>query len=356
MFAVKMKVQKAQMTTSRRPRRAHRQKGKAATATATAQIPPRFDVDKIRQLYSTMLGCRMAAERAHRLLEQDKLPGDLGIAAGQEAANVGTLIDLLADDCVGVGRHDLTTRFIRAIPLKTIFADLYARRAGARDGFAGPQAGGRAPEAMIAPTFALSAQLNLVTGVAWSLKRHGRPNVAVAFSEDDSTSLACWRDCVTFSALHKLPIVHVVSANAGDSSVREILHFAAEHASARRPQPSLPAFTVDGNDVVAVYRVAQEAIRRARQGYGPAVIECQVSRGRSHPDAKSPNLGLDTLEAADPIARMETYLQQQGMWSDKWKRKLVENFSRKLDHAVDFAEKSLQQRRKRMKSKLATAS
>jgi pyruvate dehydrogenase E1 component alpha subunit len=345
------------MTKPRKPKHAPRQKGKAAAAPGAAQIPLRFDADKIKQLYATMLGCRMVAERGHLLVKQDKIPGDLGVTEGQEATEVGALVDLLADDCVAVGRRDLTARFIRSVPMKTIFADLYARRVGDQDGFSRPRAGHHVPEAMFAPAFSLSAQLSLVTGVAWSLKRHGTPNVAVAFSGDDSTSLPSWRDAVTFSARHRLPVIHIAYSNTGDGSIRASLDLAEEQGRRPARQPSLPAFTVDGSDVVAVYRVTQEAIRRARQGYGPAVIECHISP--SPLDADSLNLGMGTLvppPSADPVARMEAYLQQKGLWSEKWKRKLVESFNRKLDQAVDFAEKSLQQRRKRMNSRLATAS
>jgi pyruvate dehydrogenase E1 component alpha subunit len=301
----------------------------------------------------------MAAERGHLLVQEDKLPADLSLAAGQEAAEVGALIDLSVDDCVGLGRRELAARFIRATPLKTIFADLYARRAGAADGRAESRNGNHLVDAMVAPAFSFIAQLNLVTGVAWSLKRHGKPGVVVAFSGDDSGVLTSWREAVTFATFHRLPIVHVVCNNAGEGSVRASLDLPDGHPTAERRLPSLPTFTVDGNDVVAVYRVAQEAIRRARQGYGPALIECLISRSSSQLDADAPTLGLGATvpePSADPVGRMEAYLQQKGLWSDQWKRKLVESFTRKLDLAVDFAEKSLQQRRKRLKSRLATAS
>jgi pyruvate dehydrogenase E1 component alpha subunit len=287
----------------------------------------------------------MAAEKGRFLVKEDKLPGDLGVTTGQEAAEVGALVDLFEDDCVALGRRDLTARFIRNSPLKTIFADLYAQRVGATNGAV------RDPQAMIAPAFSLAAQLNLITGVAWSLKRHGRPNVAVAFADDESTSSGFWRDAVDFSALHQLPIVHMVYRSLGAGSVRSGL-LAGQNSSV-----SLPAFTVDGNDVVAVYRVAQEAIRRARQGYGPALIECESCWG-NQPNTESEGSGTDgghPDQPVDPIVRMEAYLQQKGLWSDKWRRRLVESFTRKLDQAVEFAEKSLQ-RRKRTHSQLANAS
>jgi TPP-dependent pyruvate/acetoin dehydrogenase alpha subunit len=306
------------------------------------QNPIAFDADKLKQLYSTMLRCRMASERARLLVKQGNLFGDLGAATGHEAAEVGALIDLLADDCVAPGRRDLTVCSIRGTPLKTIFAQLYARQPGP-NGSALEQRRNGVPQTMIAPAFALSAQLNLVTGVAWSMKRHDKPGVAVAFSGDDSASLGFWRDAVRFSATHKLPIVHIVHNNAGDGSVSARLGRSTEESAASEQQFNLPTFTVDGNDVVAVYRVAQEAVRRARQGHGPALIECQTYRWSSRlgtDAATRPSSAEELEQATDPLARMEAHLKERGLWSDKWKRKLVERFSKEIDKAVEFAERS----------------
>jgi TPP-dependent pyruvate/acetoin dehydrogenase alpha subunit len=318
-----------------------RQTAKKRREPLTTQNPIAFDADKLKQLYSTMLRCRMASERARLLARQGNLFEDLGAATGHEAAEVGALIDLLADDCVAPGRRDLTACSIRGTPLKTIFAQLYDRRLGPNGSALARHRNG-VPQTMIAPAFSLSAQLNLVTGVAWSMKRHGKPGVAVAFSGDDSASLGFWRDVVRFSAAHKLPIVHIVHNNAGDGSVSARLSRSTED-SAANTQLGLPTFTVDGNDVVAVYRVAQEAVRRARQGHGPALIECQTYRWSSRlgTDAASRPSSPEELEqATDPLARMEAHLKERGLWSDRWKGKLVERFNKEIDRAVEFAERS----------------
>ncbi|HEY6305380.1 MAG TPA: thiamine pyrophosphate-dependent enzyme [Candidatus Angelobacter sp.] len=289
-----------------------------------------------------MLGCRMAAERARSLVKEGRLAGDLGAATGTEAAEVGALIDLLADDCVAPGRRDLIAFFIRGTPLRAVFAQLYARQAGP-NGRVLARNRSQFPQTMVAPAFAVSAQLNLVTGVAWSLKRHGKARVAVAFSGDDSASLGFWRDAVCFSAAHKLPIVHIVHNNAGDGSVSARLSRLADD-SAAIVQP-IPAFTVDGNDVVAVYRVAQEAIRRARQGHGPALIECQTYRWGSQFETDSSSRRSDSVQldqATDPIARMEAYLEQKHLWSDKWKHRLSQRFRQQLDKAVEASRRSAQ--------------
>ncbi len=325
---------------------------------AATQAPGSLDSDKLRQLYATMLRCRMAAERARLLAKEDIVASDLGVS-GQEAAEVGALIDLLGDDCVAPGRRDLAACLIRGWPLKAIFTRLYERALYPASEALPPPTRSYDCQTMISPAFALSTQLNLVTGVAWALKRHGRPNVAVTFSGDDSASLGFWRDALKFCAAHRLPMVHIIYNNAGDGSVSARL-LLAEDAPAKGNHLSLPAFNVDGSDVVAVYRVAQEAIRRARQGYGPALIECQTYRwcSRLETDSSSQRPGAVELEqSADPIARMEAYLQQKRLWSDKWKQKLAARFSKDLDAAVEFAKRQAQRRSGEVDpSRLATAS
>jgi TPP-dependent pyruvate/acetoin dehydrogenase alpha subunit len=324
----------------------------ARQKTPPAQSPVSFDSEKLKQLYSSILRCRMAMERARLLAKQGEIAADLG-TPGLEAAEVGALIDLRADDCVAPGRRELVVRLIRGTALKTIFTRLYACQGAASQALAN-----HAPQDMVAPAFTHSAQLNLVTGVAWSLKRHGKPGVALAFSGDDSASLAFWRDAVGFSVAHRLPIVHVVHNHAGDGSISAHLNLPAQ-VSATRQHPGFPAFTVDGNDVVAVYRVVQEAIRRARQGHGPALIECQTYRWSSQldTDSRSPHPGAVELEqSTEPMARIEAYLRQKGLWSEAWKPKLVDRFTRELDAAIAFAKPRAHQPAGEINPSLATAS
>jgi acetoin:2,6-dichlorophenolindophenol oxidoreductase subunit alpha len=318
---------------------------KSRKQTLEAQGPAPLDSSKLKELYSTMLKCRMIAEKARLLVKQGNLSGDLFSTTGQEATEVGALIDLLAEDCIAPGRRDCTASFIRGMPLKLIFAQLYARQAGRVDGFSSVLLRRHGQLSMIAPSFSLSAQLNIATGAAWAARRHGKPNVAVTFSGDDSVSLGFWRDALNFSVAHKLPVVHVVHNNAGEGSISARVSLPGTDSATSSQRASLPTFTVDGNDVVAVYRVAQEAIRRARQGYGPALIECQTYRWCSQLEtdsAKNLPSAVELEHSADPLSLMEAYLKQERLWSDRWKRKLMESVAKELDKAVEFAERSLQ--------------
>jgi TPP-dependent pyruvate/acetoin dehydrogenase alpha subunit len=328
-------------------KRARQKKDKRASKKQSemlaTQNPIAFDGDKLKQLYSAMLRYRLASERVRLLVKQGKLPRDLRTGTRQEAAEVGALIDLLADDCVAPGQRDLTACSIWGTPLKAIFAQLYARRLGPNGFPLAPASRNGGPQTMIAPAFTVSAQLNLATGVAWSLRRHGKPGVAVAFSGDDLASSGLWRDAVRFSAAHKLPIVHIVHSSAGEGPVNDSQSRPAEDSAPDAQQLGLPKFTVDGNDVVAVYRVAQEAVRRARQGHGPALIECRSYRWSSQPETNStgrPSTNEEAEQATDPLARMEAHLKAKRLWSDKWKTKLTKRFIKEIDKAVEFAEQA----------------
>ena len=121
-----------------------------------------------------------------------------------------------------------------------------------------------------------------------------------------------------------MPIVFVRQGYLSAGSVSVELASAGEDNSSETVGYGFPGITVDGNDAVAVYRVAQEATERARSGGGPTLIEAQIF----------PGYGF-----SDPIAAMESYLTGKGLFSEGWKKEIMALFQRELDAAVDVAER-----------------
>src|SRR5262249_18938798 len=87
--------------------------------------------------------------------------------------------------------------------------------------------------------------------------------------------------------------------------------------------------TVDGADVVAVFRVVQEAIRRAREGHGPALIECMTLRAHGAENGDGKNSAQHT--AKDPLPFMEKYLRRRDLWSSEWSRRMIKDFTHELN-------------------------
>src|SRR5579859_3916017 len=305
---------------------------------------PLISNDKLRQLYSTMLKCRTLEERARVLFKQSKFTGNYYAAVGQEAAAVGTAIDLRVEDTIGPSHRDFITGFIKGAPLDKMLCHLYARGNSPDKGRSSPAHFGYAPLNVITPASTIAAQLNIATGVALANKMKKNDNIAVAYSGDGSTSLGFWHEALNFAGVHDLPIVFVCQNNLWAESVNLQFQTKVPDISVKAQAYGFPGITVDGNDVVAVYRVAQEAIARARRGQGPTLIECKTYRWYGHSEIDPAKYRkpeeVEAWKARDPIPAMERYLTKFNLFTDAWKQQLQDEINKEIDEAVAFAETS----------------
>jgi len=312
--------------------RSQRGKRKPHSTTRVARNPGigLLGPDKLRQLYTAMLHCRLIEEEVSRLSKDGRIAGNHS-PSRQEATEVGAIIGLRPHDCCAPRRRDVVAGYILGRPLKAVFTQLLTH-----SGQASPadleRAPGTSSALILSGAAAMAARINISTGVALAYKTQKKPGVVVAFSGGDSTALASWREAVDFAIQQRLPIVHVVQDDLSSESAHSGRQSTADKSS-------IPRLVVDGNDVVAVYRVAQEAIRRAREGHGPTLIECKTPRwpgysGIAPAQNQSSAKRRPDGAAHDAIAVMEAYLAQKGLWSHAWKQKLVQTFRKQLDAAI----------------------
>jgi len=236
--------------------------------------------EKLLQLYATMLKCRVIHERLRIFIKENELAVNLGASWGQEAAAVGLTIDLLPGDSVSPQPGDIIPFFISGLPLQDLLRSLFEPTNPA------PSIGG---------------QLKIATNAAMRNKLSNNKKIAVAIS-NESSAPSPWQRALASAVLHDLPIVFL--------SWSRIPMKTKGHR--------LPAIAVDGNDVVAVYRVASEAIAHARMGNGPTLIECQTY----------------ILNPGDPIQNMEKYLTRKGIFDPDLKNEIVAEFRNELDDAA----------------------
>jgi pyruvate dehydrogenase E1 component alpha subunit len=137
-----------------------------------------------------------------------------------------------------------------------------------------------------------------------------------------ATALGGWHEVLKSAARGSLPILFVVENNpwAGSHSRNGRVDL-----TLKAPRAGLTSITVDGNDVVAVYRVAYESLERVRQGGGPVLVEGKTYRQ----DGQAP-LSIER----DPLTHMERYLKRKGLFTTRWKNQVVHRFSRELDAAI----------------------
>src|SRR5437764_4699611 len=314
--------------------------GMQKTSNGAAPLPEA----KLKQIYTLMLKCRTMEEKIRILFKQGRFSGNYYAAVGQEATEVGCAIDLRPTDTIAPSHRDFISNLIKGTPLKSMISQIYARKTSPDQGRSSPAHCGYAPLNIITPASTIAAQLDIGTGVALALKMKKKDDVVLAFSGEGSTSLGFWHEAVNFAGVHNLPIVYVIQNNLWAESVNVKLQTKVEDLSVKAQAYGFPGITVDGNDVVAVYRVVTEAINRARSGGGPTLIECKTYRWYGHSEIdpakyRSPE-EVEEWKAKDPIPRMEEYLKKKNLWSDAWKQKVQDDFNKEIDAAIEFAESS----------------
>ncbi len=277
------------------------------------------DPTMLRKLYGAMLRCCMVEDQAEQLAQSRKLKSPLNQRRGLEATTIGSMMELRPGDAIS---SELTAvRLFSGQPLGLFFADLCGL-CSEYLAFA-PEAANSAIHLLPAAQ-TVAARLNVVAGFALALSKTQRSNVVLVHLPDGANALGYWHDAATLAAAERLAILFVAISepgnNIGNSDLRQ-----------RAAAYGIPGITVDGGDVVAMWRVAQESIYRARGGAGPTLIDSQLPAMQSN---SKPHAGN-----GDPIARMQRYLEKRKLWKESWKDELAQKFAAEIAEAQSFFSK-----------------
>jgi TPP-dependent pyruvate/acetoin dehydrogenase alpha subunit len=279
------------------------------------QILPVLNDEKLKELYATMVKCRMLAEG----MQNDGTAGNGNSVLGFEATLVGAGAHLLAKDCIAMEHSSFVASLIKGTSLPTILARNKKH-----------QSGNGASKAIASKHDGNSAtSLSMETVLALAAPMKNDSAVTLMFCTRNPETLIFDPAAMAMAATQKLPLVCLVESSL--DSPLQLLNQVASGPYIGADPTFYPRIPVDGCDVVGVFRVAQEAIRRAREGHGPAVIECLTAR--SSAQDKSAQTSAQYL-AQDPISFMEQYLRRRGLWSDEWSQSIIADFRRQLKEAA----------------------
>jgi 2-oxoisovalerate dehydrogenase E1 component alpha subunit len=262
-------------------------------------------------LYRDMVRTRRLDTLAIALQRQ----GQLGVWAscrGQEAAQVGIAWAMGLRDWVFPSYREHGVTLVRGVP----FVSLLQQYRGTWMGLYDPHEYQVAPHSIPIATHLLHA-----VGFAKAAKLRGDDLVTVAFIGDGGTSEGDFHEALNFAAVWDAPTVFVVQNNQFAISVPASAQTRAPSIAHKAIGYGMQGYRVDGNDVIASFAVAREAIGRARSGQGPALIEAHTYRMQPHTTADDdtryrPHDDLAEWETKDPITRMERWLTDLGILDD----------------------------------------
>lgn len=293
-----------------------------------------------RQLYAAMLRLRTIEEYIAQIYPKQEMKCPVHLYTGQEAAAVGACAALRQDDVVFTTHRSHGWYLAKGGDLNAMIAELYGRATGCSGGWGGSMHIIDVRAGVMGASAIVGGALPHAAGSALAFQMQGSDRVAMAGFGDSTLETGIFHESMNFAALKRLPAVFVCENNqyATYTHIRDRQPDVAIHA--RAASYGIPGVLVDGTDVIAVYRAAQEAVARARAGGGPTLIECQLYRWREH---VGPNYDYDvghrTKEELDgwmarcPIEKLE----MAGVVSQAEADALRQHFTREMEQAIELA-------------------
>ncbi|MFD4557445.1 pyruvate dehydrogenase (acetyl-transferring) E1 component subunit alpha [Streptomyces sp. NPDC058469] len=271
---------------------------------AAAQADPGL----LRRLYAELVRGRRYNAQATALTKQGRL-AVYPSTTGQEACEVAAALVLQEQDWLFPSYRDTLAAVARGLdPVQA----LTLLRGDWHTGY-DPR------EHRIAPLCTpLATQLPHAVGLAHAARLKGDDVVALAMVGDGGTSEGDFHEALNFAAVWQAPVVFLVQNNGFAISVPLAKQTAAPSLAHKAVGYGMPGRLVDGNDAVAVHEVLADAVRHAREGGGPTLVEAITYRIEAHTNADDAtryrgDTEVETWRAHDPIALLEHELTERGL-------------------------------------------
>ena len=293
----------------------------------------RMDEELLLEALRWMIKSRLYDQRAIALQRQGQF-GVYSPALGQEASIVGSALALDPErDWIVPQYRELMATVHHGLPLEVITAQYLGK--------IGPA---RIPDGVnVLPSqVSIAAQLPQATGLAWGLRLRGKDAVVMTYVGDGGSSEGDFHEALNLAGVVKPPIVFFLQNNQWAISTSRRVQSATRSFSLRAAGYGFEGVQVDGNDVMAVYDTACEAVERARSGGGPTLIESVTYRMSFHNTTDNPSLYEDPKEheearTRDPIERVQRYLAGLGLWDEKKAAAMTDEVREENERALELA-------------------
>lgn len=243
----------------------------------TNELPQELLLD----MYRRMVTIRKFEETVYDVYSRGIMPGLAHLYTGMEAVAVGVCVTLKRDDNITSTHRGHGHLLAKGGDPKRMFAELLGKQSGYNRGKGGSMHIVDMSLGILGANGIVGGGLGIATGAALSAKLTGSDRISIAFFGDGALNEGLFYEVANMASLWQLPVVYVMENNRyGEytSTNRSTAGSGQDRAEAM----NIPAVTVDGNDVLAVYRATQRAVAHTRGGEGPSFIECQTYRWRGH--------------------------------------------------------------------------
>lgn len=300
------------------------------------------DERHLKDLLHQMLRIRRFEEKCAELYQAEKIRGFLHLYIGEEAVAVGVMGNLEPEDAVVATYREHGHALVRGMDPGSVMAEMYGKVEGCSRGRGGSMHLFDAETRFYGGNAIVGGGLPLAVGLALADHMEGRERVTAVFFGEGAMAEGEFHESMNLAALWNLPVLFCCENNLyamgtalerSESQTRLTLKAAAYE---------IPAWEVDGMDVLAVEEAARKAIESVRSGGGPHFLELRTYRFRAHsmfdPELYRPKDEVEEWKTRDPIEFHKERLIKDGVLTDDDVAEMEEAVSREIEEAIEFAE------------------
>jgi 2-oxoisovalerate dehydrogenase E1 component len=305
----------------------------------------RLSKAELLTLYRQMLVIRRCEEQLAKAYQAGLIHGACHTYIGQEAVAVGVCAHLRHEDAVFSTHRGHGHALAKGVTPRALIAELFGRATGCSQGRGGsmhlfaPEVGMMGTSGIVGPCILQAA------GAGYSFRLLGLDRVGVAFFGDGAANNGAFHEGLNMAAIWDLPALFVCENNMYATEVPFAYATRNTEIAQRAAGYGIPGVAVDGNDVLAVYEAAGAAVRRAREGGGPTLIECKTYRTRPHAEGMRDG-GYRSVEeveawkARDPIQLLRTTVLADGLAGEDELAAIDAEVQAQIAEAYEFARNS----------------
>ncbi len=279
-----------------------------------------------------------------RLYQQGKIVGGAYSGRGNEATAVGTAYALKKNDYLFPMHRDTGAHFVKGQTVLNMMLQHLGREASLTRGRDGTGHYSDPALKIYGNISHLGAMVPVACGAALASKLRKESAVALTYIGDGGSNTGEVHEGLAMASVMHLPLILIVENNQYAYSTPISKQFITGKISDRAIGYGIPGVTIDGTDVLEVYRATNQAVERARKGEGPTIIEAVTMRMQGHAAHDTawyvPKKQLEEWKKKDPINRFEKLLKDESVLTAEKNKSMAENIQHQLDEALSIAEKS----------------
>jgi acetoin:2,6-dichlorophenolindophenol oxidoreductase subunit alpha len=296
--------------------------------------------ERLKDFLREMLLIRRFEEKVEERFRAGELPGFLHVAIGQEGVAVGVCRALEDGDVIASTHRAHGHTIAKGTHPNEVMAELYGKVEGCSHGYGGSMHLYDLERGNLGANAVVGGGLPAIVGAALAFKMRKEPRVAVAFFGDGATNIGTFHESLNLAELWKVPAVFVCENNHYAESTPSKQQLPIEDLTKRAKAYGMASMQVDGQDVEAVYKTMQKALKHARDGEGPIFLLAETYRLTGHyvgdPQVYRPKEEIrEARQTQDPITKLREQLElSEAEWNE-----MDAEATRIAEESVEFAKK-----------------